>query len=383
MAARLLQSGARQYAGSAEIWNLLGITDAELGRNKEAEIAFHRALSITPKSTSVNENIGLLFYRNSNFVGAKKYLASAVALGSNQPNVLFSLAAAQLRTGEPALALSNLKALEPSLNNLAAYWEERGRAELLTDPAQAETDFNQALRLEPNSVSALNAAATAAERQGLDEKALAYLIKARSIDPDNLETLLHFGAVCIRRDLGPDAIEALQKARHLDSNHTATLFLLARAHICLQDWQQAYDLFHEYSKRLPNDASAFYAMGWVEIQLDRTNDAQLHLEHSLALNPGLTDARYELAQLQLDAGQFDSAEQMLHLVLKQQPDHAKGQLAMGEILFRRGDLDGAQACFERALQLDTKLASAHYKLSTVLFRKHEEARATDERTLSH
>ncbi len=379
---RILEEGTKRYPANAEIWNLLGIVDAELNRTREAESAFRHGMRLAPDSVSLNENIGLLFYRQSDFVGTKRYLARAVELGSKQPGVLFSLAASQLRTGEQAKARTNLETIEPALKDVPGYWEERGRAELLLNGDKADVYFQQALKLDPNSVTALNGAATAAERQGLDEKALAYVVQARAVDPDNLDTLVHFGAICIRRDLGPDAISALEKAHKMNPQSASILFLLARAHISVQDWQQAYDLFAEYSKRVPNDASAFYAMGWIDIQLGRPDAAHRELEHCLAMQPGLTDARYELAQLELNEGQFKTAQKLLEAVLKQKPNHAKAQMAMGEVLLRQGDLDGAQAHLEEALEQDGRSAPAHYKLSTVLRRKHETEKAERERTLA-
>ena len=71
--------------------------------------------------------------------------------------------------------------------------------------------------------------------------------------------LLHFGAVCLRRDLGPDALSAIERAHHLQPANNSALYLLARAHIALQNWQEAYDLFCEFTKRVPDYAPAYYA----------------------------------------------------------------------------------------------------------------------------
>ncbi len=381
-ARRLLEQGVKQYRADPDLWNLLGIADAELQRTEEAKSAFEHGLHLAPDSISLNENIGLFFYKKGDYSSTRRYLEQAVKLGSKQPPVLFSLAAAQLRTGERAQALATLKALEPALGNLPSYWEERGRAELVNDATQAEISFGRALERQPNSIAALNGAATAAEREGLEEKALAYLVKAKTASPDDIETLAHFGAVCIRRDLGPDAIDALDRAHRLDPKNNTVLFLLARANISVQNWQRAYDLFEELSKRSPHDAGVLYAMGWIEIRLNRIQHARGLLERALALEPGLIDARYDLAQLNLDEGQFDLAEKQLGDVLKQDPNYAKANAAMGDILLRKGDLDGAQAHLEKALAQDPALASAHYRLSTVLFRKHETGRAERERTLA-
>ncbi|MGH6879161.1 MAG: hypothetical protein ACREHV_17515, partial [Rhizomicrobium sp.] len=106
-------------------------------RNAAARAAFEHGLKIAPGAAALYENLGLLFYRERDYKSAKEFLARAVALGSEKPGVRFSLAASRLRTGEPRRALDELVELEPQFGKLAAYWDERGRAEMLKDPAAA------------------------------------------------------------------------------------------------------------------------------------------------------------------------------------------------------------------------------------------------------
>jgi tetratricopeptide (TPR) repeat protein len=381
-AAKVLEQELRRYPKDIELWNLLGIAETELNQRDSAKSAFEHGLALAQDSVSLNENIGLLFFREAEYENAKKYLRRAVKVGSRKPGVLFSLAAARLRTGEQSEALADLHSLEAALGNVSDYWEERGRAELVKDPARAEASFNRALELKPDSITALNGAAAAAEKHNLDEKALAYLIRARAVDPDDVTTLAHFGEVCIRRDLGPDAQAALAKAHQLDPMNDSVLYLLARANIALQNWQTAYDLFKELSARVPTFAPAYYAMGWLDVRLNRVDDARRQLEKTLSLAPGLTGARYELAQLALDNGELDSAEKLLEDILRRNPDDAKANMTMGDITMRKGHPDEAQMFFEKAIRHDPKLAAAHYKLSLLYFRKHEAEQAEREKTIA-
>ncbi len=381
-ARNLASEALKRNPKEIQFWNLLGIAQTELHAPLEARKAFSRGLELAPDSISLNENMGFLYYREADYVSAKKYLARAVSLGSNQPGVRFSLAASRLRTGDPDHALDQLRALETDLGNLSGYWEERGRAELARDPALAETSFEHALSIEPDSAAALNLAAQAAEAQGLDEKALSYLIQARRTNPDDVDTLAHFGAVCLRRDLGPDARDALEKAHRLQPSNNTVLYLLARADVALQNWRQAYDLFQEFSARQPVFAPAYYAMGWLSLRLNDSEDARRKLEQCLKLEPRLVDARVDLAQLELDDGHSEDAERLLDTALATQPDHAAANVALAGILLRRGDLDAAQSCLEKAIAKNPSLAPAHYRLAIVLQRKHLSDQAQREQSLA-
>lgn len=381
-AAAMLQTAVSRWPDRADLWNLLGIARSELHQDAQARAAFEHGLQIAPRAVALYENLGLLFYRKRNYRGAKKALAQAVALGSEKSSVRFSLASSLLRTGDASRALEELKQLEPEYGKLAAYWDERGRAELLTDPVAAEQSFSRALALRPGDLAALNGAAAAAERRHQDEEALSYLIKAREAHPNDVRTLAHFGSVCIRRDLGVDAVDALKKAHQLDPSSSSILFLLARANVSLSNWQTAYNLFHTYSERVPNYAPTYFAMGWIDTKLNRLDDARRLLRHALALDPKLEDARYTLAQVELDDGDLDRAHRLLAEVLRADPHHAKANLAMGDVFFRQGKLSDAERYLKNAVRDDPDLAAAHYKLSLLYFRRHNTKQADAERVIA-
>jgi tetratricopeptide (TPR) repeat protein len=121
-------------------------------------------------------------------------------------------------------------------------------------------------------------------------------------------------------------------------------------------------------------------MGWLDLKLNRVDDARVQLEHSLALSPALSGARYERAKLDLGSGDIDAAEKLLAIVLRQNPNDAKAIMTMGDIMERKRQTDAAQAFFERAIRQDPNLAAAHYKLSMMYFRKHETEQAEREKT---
>jgi len=381
-ATKLLVKTVERYPNKANFWNLLGIADTETGEFTRARSAFEKGLALAPHSTDLNENMGLLFFRKADYGAAKTYLAAAVTLGSEKPGVRFSLAAAKLRTGAPAEGLEELKALEPALSGNSEYWEERGRAEFIVDLANAGASFDRALTLSPNNVQALNEAAAAAEKQGLDEKALAYLIRARAVAPDDVSTLLHLGTVCIRRDLGLDARDALQRAYQLQPSNNAAVYLLARANVSLQNWQQAFDLFEEVSRRAPQFAPAYYAIGWLDVRLNRLEDARKYLKRALALDPSLSGARYELAQLDFDDGKLDSAERLLGTDLSRTAEDSKSKVLLADILMRKGKLDEAEKLLTAAVQQEPALAAAHYKLSILLLKKNEPEQAEREKNIA-
>jgi Flp pilus assembly protein TadD len=380
-AALTVRSYLNQSSREPDLWNLLGICESELKHPDSARQAFEKGLQLEPLSPGLHENIGLLYFREGDYAAAQKHLARAISLGSNKTGVRFSLAASQVRTGEPRTGLAALIQLENDLSNLPDYWTERGWVEMRFEPVAAAVSFERALALTPNDLRALNGAASAAESQQNDEEALSFLLRAKKNNPDDLRTLLHFAAICLRRDLTVDALDALQHARQLAPANNLALFLYARAQIAFQQWQQSHDLFTEFDRRVPNYAPAQYALGWLDVKLNRPGEARRHLERSLALDSKEPDVRYELGQLDLTEGRLDDAARELEAVLAAQPRHSKANVAFGDLLLRKGDLNAAKTRYEAATEGDPKSGPAHYKLSTVLLRLHDSENAAKERSL--
>lgn len=381
-ARQLLTVEIRAHPQNAAAYNLLGICLTELREPSLADQAFRAGLKLTPDSLPLLENLGLLRYREADYGDAKSYLIMALAAGSQNVGARFSLAASKLRTGEPDAALADLKALEPALGQSHEYWEERGRAETLNNPASAEISFAKALALFPGSIPALDGASDAALKQGQDEKALAIMIRAHQLAPEDSVTTLRFAEVCIRRDLGIDAKLALESLHKREPRNAAALFLLARSNISVQNWDQASRLFQDFLRLMPAYAPAYFALGWIDLRLNKPTEARLKLERCLQLDPSLVDARFELAQLQLEDGDIAAAESNLGLVLKTNPNHSKANTSLGDIRLRRGDFVNAATFFQTALHADPNLATAHYKLAAILAREGQAAQAAKERNLA-
>jgi Tfp pilus assembly protein PilF len=386
MEARNYEAGAatlkplvKQSPSDPNLWNLLGICESEQDHDGAARSAFLSGLKIAPQSVSLNENLGFFYYRRADFPSAKTYLSKAVALGSGTPGIRFSLAAARVRTGEEERGLAELKSLEHQLEGEADYWTERGWVELRKQPKASTASFDRALGIAPDDVRALNGAASAAEAAGEDEKALGFLMRAKQSHAEDVRTLLHLTAVCLRRDLSVDALAAVKKAYELAPSNNLALFLYAQTEIAFQQWQHSHELFSEFIRRIPDYAPAEYALGWLDVKLNRPGEARQHLQRSLALSPDHADTRYELGQLDISQGDLGSAEKQLRAVIAKQPAHSKALVALGDLMLKREQLSQAKGYYERAIAADPRSGPAHYKLSTVLIRLNETSLAAKER----
>ncbi len=90
-----------------------------------------------------------------------------------------------------------------------------------------------------------------------------------------------------------------------------------------------------------------------------------HLQRAVELDPGFTDARYQLARLQARNGKTDEAATQLAQLLEIEPRHAQAQLLHAELLADAGNIHEARASFETLLEEDPRHATAHYRLGVL------------------
>jgi len=112
-------------------------------------------------------------------------------------------------------------------------------------------------------------------------------------------------------------------------------------------------------------------------QAGRTNDAMACLERAVTREPPFPPAFHELGTLLDSLNQFERAEAVLRKGLKLSPAAADTWCALGGVLLMRGDRDGAQMAFARALVERRGHPGALFGQACVLRDNAEFARAAE------
>jgi tetratricopeptide (TPR) repeat protein len=229
--------------------------------------------------------------------------------------------------------------------------------------------LQEALRLDPGRKDALAALASlwrdqahAAAQSGDLEKALALLLEARKLDPNEPDTEYDLGMIALRMSLFPDAAEAFERSLKLRKDDVQALYGLGRATMALAKFDDARQAFARYTELRPQDASGHYALGVTLQALQRMPEARTEYGKSIELLPRQTESYLQLGLLDLDAGGLDLAAEQFDRVLKRAPDHAGALTGMGRVRFQKKEYSEAAALFERAIAADSKLREPHYYL---------------------
>jgi tetratricopeptide (TPR) repeat protein len=233
----------------------------------------------------------------------------------------------------------------------------------------AVPEFKEALRIDPGRSDALSALlgfwrtqARDALRNGDLEKALAVLIQAHKMAPQDADITFEFGIVALRMSLLPDAVQAFQEVLNVRKNDPSAIYGLGRAQMELRKYQEAKELFEHYAQLRPQDASGHYALGFALQALQQMADARHQFELSIELQPVQTESYFQIGLIELEANNLESAASQFSRVLEHDSKHAGALTGMGRVEFERKQYQKAAELLQRAIASDSSLREGHYYL---------------------
>lgn len=105
--------------------------------------------------------------------------------------------------------------------------------------------------------------------------------------------------------------------------------------------------------------------------------ARNELNKAREQDPGEVEILLDLADLELAADRLDVAESLISEVLAARPEHRRAKQLKGVLLYRRGDLGGAESVLLEALDLNPEPARVHYYLGRIYERLDQPEKALE------
>jgi tetratricopeptide (TPR) repeat protein len=297
-----LQAVLRDNPEDYRALNLLGIVRAQQQRDQEAEQLFKRVIEVKPDFAGGHAGLGLLYIR------------------SGRPN-------------------------------------------------QAIPEFQEVLRLDPDrqdirtkTVDLLRAEARESVGADNSEKALASLLQAKKLNPDNADVQFELGMVTLRMSLYADSMEAFQKVLEKRVDDPLALYGLGRSQMGAGKFLDAKTTFTRYVHDRSTDPSGHYALGLALQALQENRDARAQFERSITLRPAQTESYFRLGVIDLDENDWEAAARNFQTVLDRDKDHAGALAGLGRVEFQQKRYENAADLLQRAVGADPLLREAHYFL---------------------
>lgn len=134
--------------------------------------------------------------------------------------------------------------------------------------------------------------------------------------------------------------------------------------LAIQAYEQALSLNPNYQLAKGNLALTLCEKGTLMKKTDR-NMARLLYKKSLALQPSLADAHYNLGVLYAERGKLQRALVSYNLAVSFRPDMTEAHNNLGVVHKELGNLPKALECYKRALQSDRQHHQTHNNIAVV------------------
>jgi tetratricopeptide (TPR) repeat protein/ADP-heptose:LPS heptosyltransferase len=318
LAMALMQQGrlddAAQFAAKAVKHNpvsydaltLHGSILLKLRRIGDAVSCFDRAVAAHPGSADARYNRAVALSEAGLLPQALAAFDEVVAARPSDVSALIYRGTVLARLGKPEGAIANFDRVLTLAPNHPDALINRGNAlAMLGHHSQALECFDRVLSIQPNRTDALSNRAIALNALNRAEEALASCEKALSLDADCVDALVAQGNIFYALERHEEALASYDRALALKP---ATLGIVVNRGLSLIEFGRFDEALAEAQQAVaanPRDARAYLARGRVLHALARYQDAIADYETALELEPGVADAKFNLAVCQLWLGHLE------------------------------------------------------------------------------
>src|SRR5271165_6417249 len=214
----------------------------------------------------------------------------------------------------------------------------------------------------PQQLAPLLALATKLLRAGRPADAIAPLRDAALLQPSNPIIQHDLGLACLEVGRVPDAIAAFERAIAGNPRYADAHFRLGIALEKLGDIGGAIVAYDRATELLPSLTEAWFRAGALVYTLGHRDEAIGCFRRAAATGGKTSFGRLGKARALLIEDRSQEAELVLRKTLALDPSNAMAYDLLGNLLSEFGRFDEARECFQRAIVLAPLLAGCYYDL---------------------
>ncbi len=240
---------------------------------------------------------------------------------------------------------------------------------------QAADLYEQALKLEPQNLAALQFFGVLRAQQGRNVEAGRLMEAAIALQPDNLGALINYSQVLMGTGRVQDALAALDRALAIKPDVYETLYNRGIALAQLQRNAEAVTSFEKALALRPDAAHCLYNRGLAQSSLGWREDALASYDRAVALQPGLAQGWHNRGNMLRELGRPADALESYDRALALTPQDALLLYSRGSALSELGRQEDAAAGFGQALALQPQFGLAIAGRATALLKLERFAEA--------
>lgn len=347
----IFMSGLKVNQQNAKLFNNVGHALESQGKYVEALKYFHTAVKVQEDDVGAHINVGRTYNHLKMFKEAEDaYLRAKSLLPKAKPGESY----------QARIAPNHLNVFLNLANLISKNHTRLEEADMLYRQAiSMRADYTQAYINRGDILIKLN---RTKEAQEVYERALLY-------DSSNPDIYYNLGVVFLEQGKASQALAYLDKALEFDPEHEQALLNSA---ILLQEFGRA-DLRVIARERLlkllskdDTNERVHFNLGMLAMDDKNIEEAEHWFRRAVHLKNDFRSALFNLALLLADDHRPLEAAPFLNQLVKYHPDHVKGLILLGDIYINNiKDLDAAENCYKRILELDPKNIQGLHNLCVV------------------
>ncbi len=232
--------------------------------------------------------------------------------------------------------------------------------------SEAETYYQRALKVAPNSAQVLNNVGNHFLASGASAEARKFYLRAIAIDPRHENAILQLAQMSVDDRDGKQALAYLSRLGDFANPEPATLLLRARALGLNGQCSDAAKLLSNLPDQASADPNVSFSTGMAFAQCKLYRDAENSFSRALAAEPSNFDVLYNLGLASLEAGHSERATSVLEAALKERPDDPDCRQALArarlDLAIVRFHGQGAQAALSELDQTSAAERRGDYYL---------------------
>ena len=348
----LFKSGLKVNSGNAKLFNNVGHALEGQGKYEMALGYFNAAVTVQPDDIGAHINVGRTYNHMTKFDEAEEaYLKAKSLLPRPKPG----------ETYQARVAPNHLNVFLSLATLISKNGSRLEEADLLYRQAiSMRSDYTQAYINRGDILLKLN---RTKEAQEVYERALFY-------DNTNPDIYYNLGVVLIEQGRHSQALAYLNKALELDPDHNQALLNSA---MLIQETGSSHlrhlaiDRLHRMVDKGHTNERVFFNLGMLSMDEGDAVHAELWFRKAIELKYDFRSALFNLALLLSDNNRPLEAAPFLNQLIKYYPTHTKGLILLGDIYINHlRDLDAAEDCYTKILDMDPKNVQAMHNRCVVM-----------------
>ena len=346
-----LEKAVRLNPNSAAARTNLAANLSRLGKLGPAEEQFRKAAQLEPENFDANHNLGEAYVRSGKIADATPFLEKAQRIDPSSYDNGYDLSLAYLLTGQTKNARELVQTLlkqknTAELHNLLAEIEEKDG-----NFVPAANEFEIAAHMDPSESNLFDWASELLVHRTL-EPSIEIFRQATERYPQSSRLAIGLGMALYSLGKYDDAVVSLLHAADLSPSDPRIYPFLSRAYDSSPGQaDEVIKRFRRFADLQPRNGRALY---YYAMSLWKGKRAQ--------------DPSLDLHQI----------ESLLTKSIELDPTLAEAQLQLGNLYSDQSKYADAIPHYKRALELNTDLADAHYRLGQAYVRTGEKDRAQQE-----